>query len=48
MSSSAAQETAEDVQLKEVKDKFQEVQPTGSLINLCKTLDQASFFLGHL
>ena len=39
------EETANDVQLREVKDKFQEVQPTGSLMNLCKTLDQAKALL---
>ena len=44
-SSSIEQETEQDVQLKEVKDKFQEVQPTGSLVNLCKTLDQAKALL---
>jgi len=39
------EETANDIQLREVKDKFQEVQPTGSLMNLCKTLDQAKALL---
>ena len=39
------QETEQDVQLKDIKDKFQDVQPTGSLIKLCKTLDQAKALL---
>ena len=31
----------EEKELKELKDKFQDSQPTGSLVNCCKTLDQA-------
>ena len=37
--------TKEEVALNEVKDKFRESQPTGSLLNLCKTLDQAKAVL---
>ncbi len=39
---SAEEETSD---LKEVKDKFRDSQPTGSLINLCRTLDQAKALL---
>ena len=34
-------EGVESPELKEVKEKFQDTQPTGCLLNLCKTLDQA-------
>ena len=39
------QEGGEDLELKEVKEKFQDTQPTGCLLNLCKTLDQAKALL---
>ena len=38
-------EGTEDPELKVVKEKFQDTQPTGSLLNLCKTLDQAKALL---
>ena len=43
--SSEAALTKEEVALNEVKDKFRDSQPTGSLLNLCKTLDQAKAVL---
>ena len=38
-------EGVEDPELKSVKEKFQDTQPTGCLLNLCKTLDQAKALL---
>jgi N-acetyltransferase 10 len=38
-------EGVEDPELKAVKEKFQDTQPTGCLLNLCKTLDQAKALL---
>ena len=38
-------EGVEDPELKLVKEKFQDTQPTGCLLNLCKTLDQAKALL---
>ena len=35
----------EEAELKDVKEKFQDHQPTGSLLNLCKTVDQAKAIL---
>ncbi|UXI20139.1 box C/D snoRNA protein 1 [Sarcoptes scabiei] len=33
--------TEEEIELRELKDSLRETQPVGSLINLCKTIDQA-------
>ena len=35
----------DDIELKEIKDKFVESQPTGVLLGQCKTLDQAKALL---
>lgn len=37
--------TPEEQELRAVKEKFQDSQPTGSLLNLCKTIDQAKALL---
>ncbi|XP_057298698.1 RNA cytidine acetyltransferase-like [Hydractinia symbiolongicarpus] len=37
--------TKEEIELKELKDSLQDTQPVGSIINQCKTLDQAKAVL---
>jgi len=37
--------TKEEIELKEVKDSLQDTQPVGSIINQCRTLDQAKAVL---
>jgi N-acetyltransferase 10 len=37
--------TKEDADLRDIKEKFVDSQPTGCLLNLCKTLDQAKALL---
>ena len=37
--------TPEEIELRDVREKFQDSQPTGSLLNQCKTIDQAKALL---
>ena len=36
--------TANEIELKSLKESLQDTQPVGGIVNCCRTLDQVSFF----